>query len=188
MIYCKDFWVFWTWFIVAKMLAILIQRLQSIKSIALDMDYSHFTIHPTSNVSDILVLWQYLNFANIFGTMDEGISHPEKSRFHVILSLLRVWLLRAWNQWNKDVKPGGTCWKKHKHLLHKYGGLVLFWLWNFLDQIFVAVLLGDSPLSRHRLLRLCIWEPHSIDLLIATSTVLKYAGCFHHHSRWFWDP
>lgn len=72
------------------MVAILIQRLQSIKSIALDMDYNHFTIHPTSNVSDILVLCRYLNFVGIFGTMDEGISHPEKSRFHVILSLLRV--------------------------------------------------------------------------------------------------
>lgn len=160
MIYCKDFWVFWTWFIVTKMLAILIQRLQSIKSIALDMDYSHFTIHPTSNVSDILVLWQYLNFANIFGTMDEGISHPEKSRFHVILSLLRVWLLRAWNQWNKDVKPWGTCWKKTQTLasqiwwysfvltLKLFGpdfcGGMTWWFTTFETQIATALYLGAT--------------------------------------------
>lgn len=116
------------------------------------MDYNHFTIHPTSNVSDILVLCRYLNFVGIFGTMDEGISHPEKSRFHVILSLLRVWLLRAWNQWNKDVKPWGTCWKKTQTLASQIWWYSFVWLWNLLNQIFVAVWLCDSPLSRHRLL------------------------------------
>ena len=137
MIYCKDFWVFWTWFIVAKMVAI--QRLQSIKSIALDMDYNHFTIHPTSNVSDILVFvtisklcWHFWNdgWRDLTSGKIQVSCYPQSSSCVTPQSLKPV-KQRCETMGGMLEKNTNTC------FTNKYGGIVLFDSETFWTRFFL---------------------------------------------------